>query len=122
GGGLATLAVSDRESSRLLRFDSQGLQGRVDRRRGTVQEGRPRSGPCQDRAFAGIHVIAPELLDMLDAGTYSIMDTYLDLAGVGRRILPHDVSGALWLEIGNPERLARARKVVAERVSRPSGS
>ncbi|MFP4623834.1 MAG: sugar phosphate nucleotidyltransferase, partial [Gemmatimonadota bacterium] len=38
---LATLAVSDRESSRVLRFDSDGLQAQVDHRTGAEEPARP---------------------------------------------------------------------------------
>ncbi|HUG38840.1 MAG TPA: sugar phosphate nucleotidyltransferase [Longimicrobiales bacterium] len=107
---LATLAVSGRESSRLLRFDAAGLQGRVDLRTGAVEEARPATGATRDRAFAGVHVISPEIFGLLrEQGAYSILVPYLRLAGEGRRILPFDMGGALWLEIGDPERLRRAR-------------
>ena len=110
---LATLAVSGRESSRLLRFDSDGLQARVDVRSGTAAEARPARGPTRDRAFAGVHVIAPELLDHLEEpGAYSIMEPYMRLAGEGRRLLPYEMGDALWLEIGDPDRLRHARRVV----------
>ncbi len=114
-GALATLAVSERPSTRLLVLDELGLVGRVDRRPDRRDAGervaaRPAHGTTWAKAFAGIHVIDPTLLDMLeDADAFSIMTTYLRLAAAGQRILPHDIGDALWLEVGDPERLRRAR-------------
>ena len=112
-GAVATLAVSGRESSRRLRFDREGLQGRVGRD-GTVEVARAARGETFDRAFAGIHVLSPEIFDFLPPeGAYSIMAPYLRLAAEGRPILPYDIGDALWLEIGDPDRLRRAREVMA---------
>lgn len=114
-GAVATLAVSERESSRLLRFDRAGLQGRVGRD-GAVEEARVARGETFDRAFAGIHVLSPEILDLLPPeGAYSIMAPYLRLAAEGRAIHPYDIGNALWLEIGDPARLGRAREIMSER-------
>lgn len=112
-GALATLAVSDRDSSRMLRFDDAGLQARVDRRDGTEERARPTRGHSRKVAFAGIHVLSPSFFDLLEEdGAFSIMSPYLRLAGAGHRIMPYDISGALWLEIGDPERLERARRIL----------
>lgn len=110
---LATLAVSDRESQRLLRFDEAGLQARVDRRDGSVESDRPPSGESRDLAFAGIHIIEPRIFDLIEeTGVFSILRPYLRLAGAGHRILPYSIGSALWLEIGDPARLERARHLV----------
>lgn len=113
GDRLATLAVSDRDSSRLLRFDDHGLQARVDRRDDTVDAARPATGPIRDLAFAGIHVVSPGLFDLMEErGAFSIIGPYLRLAGSGRRIAPFHIGSALWLEIGTMERLERARRAL----------
>lgn len=49
---------------------------------------------------------------MEERGAFSILDPYLRLSAGGERILPHDVTGSLWLEIGTPERLEAARRVM----------
>lgn len=114
-GDLVTLAVSDRDSSRLLRFDERGLQARVDRESGAVEESRPAVGATRERAFAGIHAISPEIFELMggpgEAGAFSIIAPYLRLAGEGHRIGAYDTSRALWLEVGDAERLERARRV-----------
>jgi NDP-sugar pyrophosphorylase family protein len=112
-GALVTLAVSRRTTSRYLLFDDHGLCGRLDRR-DAVQGEAPLHGSEPDQfAFAGIHVISPRLLDMIDErGAFSIMDVYLRLADGGEKIVPFDVSGSEWLEIGTPERLEAARRAL----------
>lgn len=109
-GALATLAVSDRPTDRPLRFDRDGLQARVARD-GSVKAARPVHGDPVDRAFAGIHVVSPAIFDLMtETGAFSIIAPYIRLAGEGHRILPYDVSGALWLEVGDPDRLEKARR------------
>jgi N-acetyl-alpha-D-muramate 1-phosphate uridylyltransferase len=110
-GALATLAVHERPSSRFLRFDRDGLQARVDERDGSVDTARPARGDTRDRSFAGIHVVSPAIFDLFtEDGAFSIIGPYLRLAGAGHRILPHDITGTLWLEVGDPDRLEAARR------------
>ena len=110
GGALATLAVAERETQRYLLFDDDGLCGREDRRHGARQECRPPRGAVRALAFAGVHVIAPELLDLIsERGVFPIVEVYLRLAGQGRTVAPWRLGDAMWLEIGNLERLAAAR-------------
>jgi NDP-sugar pyrophosphorylase family protein len=114
---LAVLAVNERPTSRHLLFDQDGLFGRLDAREGTRIEARASHGTTRAWAFAGVHVIAPELLDLIsETGVFSILEPYLRLAGAGRRILPFPLGDALWLEVGTAERLASARRVLAASV------
>jgi NDP-sugar pyrophosphorylase family protein len=111
---LATLAVSDRDSSRTLIFDDHGLIGRADARSGATSMVRAPSSGTREWPFAGIHVVSPMLLDRLvETGAFSIMQAYLRLAGEGAKIAPFDITGATWLEIGTPERLETARRTLA---------
>lgn len=114
-GALATLAVSRRASSRLLVFHESGLWGRVTTGHGGTVEQTPHGdspgSTCNRWAFAGIHVVSPELLDLItERDVFSIVDVYLRLAAEGYRIAPYDIGGSRWLEIGSPERLAEARR------------
>src|SRR5260370_10638605 len=85
---LATLAVQERKTSRYLLFDQQlELCGR---RRG--QDGKAElvrsSSETTALAFSGIHVISPRLLSMMaEADVFSIIDSYLNLAARGEKIL-----------------------------------
>lgn len=110
GSGLATLAVQERRASRFLLFDDVGLYGRRDESTGREERARDARGEPRALGFTGVHVVSPDIFGLLtERGTFSIIDAYLRLAAAGHRILPHDVSDALWLEIGTPALLRRAR-------------
>jgi NDP-sugar pyrophosphorylase family protein len=110
-GALATLAVNRRPASRLLVFDESGLCGRIDTRTGTEEwAGVPSDGQWR-AGFTGIHALSPDILTQLtESGAFSIMLSYLRLAAAGASILPLDVSGEKWMDVGTPERLAAARQ------------
>lgn len=113
---VATLAVSRRETSRPVLVDDEGVCGLANLRTGWRREEREPSGEMRERGFSGVHVISPEIFSRItERGVFSIMDVYLRLVAEGARIAARDVSGALWLEIGDPERLERARRLWPER-------
>lgn len=108
---VATLAVQHRDATRLLLFDSSGLYGRRHVTTGREEISRPPVGETRALAFAGVHVVAPQLLASLpDREVFSITDHYLELAASGAGIQPFDMRAAAWWEIGTPERLASARR------------
>jgi len=106
---LATLAVQQRESSRYLLFDEQGeLCGR---RIGRDQEPELiRSSPnLQALAFSGIHIISPRFLtNMTEEGVFSIIATYLRLAGQGEKILAFRADEYYWRDLGKLDDLRQA--------------
>jgi NDP-sugar pyrophosphorylase family protein len=112
-GALATLAVQSRPSARELLFDRDGrLRGRespegVEWSQGPVTDAEP-------LAFTGIHVIDPAIFPrMTETGAFSIIRTYLRLAGEGERIVAYRADGRYWQDIGSPEKLEQARKRAA---------
>jgi NDP-sugar pyrophosphorylase family protein len=108
---LATLAVNHRVTSRYLLFDGQGLCGRYDKRSGHGAEVHSDCENVSEFAFSGVHIISPELFGLItERGTFSIIDVYLRLAGQGHRILSYDMGPCVWLDIGTPERLQKARE------------
>jgi NDP-sugar pyrophosphorylase family protein len=111
---LATLAVQKRESSRYLLFDERGeLCGR---RIGRDQEPElVRATPnLQELAFSGIHVISPRLLTkMTETGVFSIIATYLRLAGQGEKILAFRADEYCWRDLGKLEDLRQAEQDLA---------
>ena len=106
---LATLAVQDRETSRYLLFDEQlQLCGRRAGRAGRVELVRS-SQQTQALAFSGIHIISPRLLAMMkEEGAFSIIPTYLRLAGQGEGILAFRADEYYWRDLGKPENVAQA--------------
>ena len=65
--------------------------------------------PAHELAFAGIHVISPDLLKMLSRdGAFSIIDSYLDLAGRGNKILGFRADGYDWRDLGTVDSLKEA--------------
>lgn len=118
---LATLAVMERPTSRYLLFDDRGLLGRVDEGKGVDLRVRPAEGEVRGLAFAGVHVISPELLPRItESGAFSILDPYLRLAAAGESLLPYHVDDASWYDIGKPEQLEAARQWAASGRSRSS--
>ncbi len=111
---LATLAVQNRLTSRYLLFDEQlrlcGRQAGLD----AASEVVPPSSQLQARAFCGIHVISPRLLAMMmEDGTFSIIDSYLNLAARGEKIVSFDADEYRWRDLGTPESLRRAAQEIA---------
>ncbi len=111
GRTVATLAVQRRDSTRQLLFDASGLYGRRHVTSGREEISRPPVGKTRALAFAGIHIVAPELLASLpEREVFSITDFYLELAASGAGIQPFDMQAAAWWEVGTPERLAAVRR------------
>lgn len=106
---LATLAVQDRETSRYLLFDDQlQLCGRRVTSGEKDEIARP-SRQVTALAFSGIHVISPRLLTMMtEEGVFSIITSYLRLAGSGEQILAFRADEYYWLDLGKPENVTKA--------------
>jgi NDP-sugar pyrophosphorylase family protein len=104
---LATLAVQQRDSSRLLLFDeSLRLCGRLIGQPGEIVRPAP---PLQALAFCGIHIISPRLLALMtEEGAFSIISTYLRLASAGEPILAFRADEYYWRDLGKSADLARA--------------
>ncbi len=111
---LATLAVQERESSRYLLFDEQGAL--CGRRIGRDQDPElVRTTPnLRALAFSGIHVISPRLLtNMSEEGVFSIIATYLRLAGQGEKILAFRADDYYWRDLGKIDDLRQAEQDLA---------
>jgi NDP-sugar pyrophosphorylase family protein len=106
---LATLAVQDRETSRYLLFDeAMHLRGRRIGREDS-QESQMPSAKMHALAFSGIHVISPRLLaKMSEEGAFSIITSYLRLAGQGETVLGFRADEYYWRDLGKPENVAQA--------------
>ena len=113
---LATLAVQDRETSRYLLFDEQNrLCGRRAGRDQAPEIVRP-SKKTQALAFSGVHVISPRLLSIMsEDGAFSIVTSYLRLAGQGEKIIAFRADEYYWRDLGKPENVKQAAEDVKEK-------
>ena len=111
---LATLAVQDRKTSRYLLFDEQGVL--CGRRTSSQEAELVRACPApQARAFSGIHIISPDFLAMMtEAGSFSIITTYLRLAGEGKKIVAFHADDYYWRDLGKPDHIAQAAEDVKQ--------
>lgn len=110
---LATLAVNRRETTRPLLVDEHGFRGLANSNTGWRGEARDEVGRTEEIGFAGIHVLSPEIFGLItERGRFSIMELYLRLAREGHPIETFDMSDALWLEVGDPARLANANSIM----------
>lgn len=108
---LATLAVSDRDTSRYFLFDEQQvLCGWRNVKTGEEKISR-NSAVLVQKAFSGIHVINASLLRMISQeGKFSMVDVYLDLAKE-HIISSYDHMGAKLIDVGKPESIAKAEAI-----------
>ena len=115
---LATLAVQTRETSRKLLFDDQLLlSGRRRRRAGDEQDEivRPTT-KLNAFGFTGIHVISPRIFGkMIEQGAFSIVDSYLHLAGQGEKIAGFRADEYFWRDMGKLENIAKAQGELREK-------
>jgi NDP-sugar pyrophosphorylase family protein len=114
---LATLAVQDRETSRYLLFDEQlHLCGRRAGRDQAPEMVR-NTQLTKALAFSGIHVISPRLFKVLtEEGVFSIITSYLRLAGQGERIIAFRADEYYWRDLGRPENVAQATRDFKDKV------
>ncbi len=115
---LATVAAQHRQSSRYLLFDRQmRLCGRQLVKEQKTELARP-APDLHELAFTGIHVISPRLLEMLsEEGAFSIIQSYLRLAGEGEKIAGYLADGDYWRDLGRPESLALAAEELDKRAT-----
>jgi len=110
---LATLVVRSRETSRYLMFDQNLLlAGWKNFSNNDTIISRPEAfNDAKPFAFSGIHLIQPELLDLIiEEGKFPIMDLYLRLAKK-HQIKAFVDESELWMDLGKPEQLATAEKL-----------
>ena len=91
-------------------------RGRRSGQGGETELVRPPS-ELQALAFTGIHVISPRLLGMMsEEGAFSIINTYLRLAGAGENILGFRADEYYWRDLGKAEQIQQAAEDFKKRV------
>jgi NDP-sugar pyrophosphorylase family protein len=108
---LATLAVQGRETSRYLLFNDQGfLCGRKGGRDQHPEIVRT-AAQTHSLAFSGVHLISPRMLSMMtEQGVFSIINTYLRLAGKGENIAAFRADEYYWRDLGKPENVTQTER------------
>lgn len=112
-GKIATLAVSDRKSSRMFVVNKNnvliGWENKITNEQIYLQQ--PDS-ECVQVAFSGIHIINNEFLKFLpQKEKYSIIKTYLS-DNMKDRINTYKHNALNWIDVGKPETLAKAESVI----------
>jgi NDP-sugar pyrophosphorylase family protein len=114
GDLVATLAVTDRSSSRNLIFNEAGtLCGWKNNNSGEEKWALPLRDPntAVPKAFSGIQIIhAPFLEEVKLRGKFSLIDAYLQLAQY-YAIHYYDHSEGILLDVGKPESLEKAASI-----------
>jgi len=110
---LATLAVTNRHSSRYFLFNGDNrLCGWRNIATGREIVGIP-GQPLHPMAFSGIHIIEPRIFSLMQQeGKFSMVDVYLALCAT-QTILAFDHSGGKLVDVGRTESLALAEKLFA---------
>ena len=105
---IATLAVTNRSTSRYLLFDDDNfLCGWLNEKTG---EQKGKTG--NKKAFSGIHIISPKIFEHIkEEGKFSMIDLYLRLAAEGFKINCYDHSEGHLLDVGKPESITIAEKM-----------
>lgn len=111
---LATLAVSDRNTSRYFLFDKEGsLKGWRNVNSGEEKPANISTTipGLKQMAFSGIHAINTNLLKLIKReGKFSMVDVYLDLCA-GHQIKSYDHTGAVLVDVGKPESVLKAEQI-----------
>ena len=109
-GAIATLAVTNRSTSRYLLFDENNFLCGWRNEKTGEQKGKPGT----KKAFSGIHIISPKIFDHIkEEGKFSMIDLYLRLANEGFKINCFDHSNGKLLDVGKPESIAVAEEMFA---------
>lgn len=101
---IASLAVSNRNTSRYFLFDKQlNLKGWKNKSTNETKYAGDQKEGLTELAFSGIQVISPDIFDILPGKKiFSITDAYLEIAKT------HPIKGYVhqakdWLDVGKPE-------------------
>ncbi|RMG86240.1 MAG: nucleotidyltransferase family protein, partial [Bacteroidetes bacterium] len=104
-GGVATLAVRQRPTSRYLLFRPDTLQlcGWKNEKTGEIRRARLAENPVP-LAFSGVQVVSPEIFEwMPDRAVFSIIEVYL-AAAAQRPVFGFRHDADHWLDVGKPEK------------------
>jgi len=98
----ATLAVQNRNSSKKLYFSKKGYLCKWKNEKTGEEKISLNEKNTIPFAFSGIHIINPKLFNFMQAGKYSIIETYLKCAKT-EKINYFDHTNDSWRDMGTPE-------------------
>jgi NDP-sugar pyrophosphorylase family protein len=108
---LATLAVSERISSRYFLFLENGLLGGWKNIKTGEEKIMRLHEKLYPKAFSGIHVISTRLFPLIkQTGKFSLVDVYLSLAA-DYPIAAFDHTGCQLIDVGKPDSVEKAEKI-----------
>ncbi|MBO9564532.1 MAG: nucleotidyltransferase family protein [Niastella sp.] len=108
---LATLAITNRVTSRYFLFDENNtLCGWQNTKTGEQKISRTVT-PMIPKAFSGVHIVEPALFPLItQEGKFSMVDVYLQLAKQ-HTIKGYDHSYSKFIDVGKPEAVATAESM-----------
>ena len=108
---LATIAVTDRKTSRYFLFTEHNeLSGWRNVNTGEEKISKV-ANVYQQKAFSGIHILSNRIFDVIkQEGKFSMVDLYLSLAAE-ERIIGFDHSKTKFLDVGKPESIEQAERL-----------
>lgn len=110
-GGIVSLAVRQRKSSRYLLFN---LENKLSGWKNTDEDEeiiKRNDKPLISFGFSGIHIIDPLIFNLMPAEKeFSIIDLYLNLAK-DNDICAYRDDDSIWIDVGKKENLIEAEKI-----------
>jgi N-acetyl-alpha-D-muramate 1-phosphate uridylyltransferase len=115
---IATIAVSNRGTSRYFLFDETGrLCGWKNEKTGE-QKMSKETTKHEQKAFSGIHVISPQIFSLLknpepcpeNENKFSITGSYLDISKI-HSIMAYEHSGSKFIDVGKQDAIKRAEEL-----------
>ncbi len=111
---LATLAITDRTSSRYLLFDAQNKlcgwrnTATLEQKGAVLDYNEIQKQALSQKAFSGIHVINTKIFNLIQQqGKFSLIDVYMNLCG-SHTIEGFNHSDSLLIDVGKPESIVKA--------------
>lgn len=111
---LATLAITDRTSSRYLLFDANNKlcgwknMATLEEKGAVVGYSENQKQSLAAKAFSGIHVINTKIFNVIEQqGKFSFIDVYMSLCG-NNTIEGFNHSDSLLIDVGKPESILKA--------------
>ena len=110
-GALATLAVSNRQTSRYFLFDEDNVLSGWENIKTHQQIVTGGGHHLTRKAFSGLHIISPEIFKYISQeGKFSMVDVYLELSKK-HIIKGFDQGDCKFLDVGKPESIEEAERM-----------